>query len=106
MVLTPGLSLHKGQTNFPCDTGTMDFQEITSSWKLGDMENQYGDYGVCKHKNGHSDEKARNNYMSRLQTAKRIETLKDHVKSAYKAQGCTISADGAHVLDSNGNVIN
>ncbi len=96
----------EGQTNFPCDTGTMDFQEITNSWKIGDMEDQYGDYGVCKHKNGHSDEKARNNYKSRLQTAKRIETLKDHVKSTYKAQGCTISADGAHVLDSNGNVIN
>ena len=83
----------------------MDFLEITDSWEIDEMEEQYGDYGVCKHQNGHSDEEARNNYKSRLQTAKRIKALKDHVTTTYKAKGCTVSADGANVLDANGNVI-
>ena len=96
----------KGQENFKCESGTMDFLEITDSWEIDDMEEQYGDYGVCSHKNGKSDEKARNNYKARLQTAKRIDTLKKHVETTYKQQGCTISADGTHVLDKHGNPIN
>lgn len=69
------------------------------------MENQYGNYGVCKHKNGRTDSKAFQNYVSRLQFAKRVQVLKNHVQVTDHANHFTVSEDGAHVLDKQGKIV-
>ena len=94
----------EGKKSFKCDSGTMDFKKINSTWKEDRMEKQYGEYGVCKHKNGHSDDYARNNYINRLQYSKRVEALKKFVLKE-KEKGFSVSEDGAYVLNAKGDVI-
>lgn len=81
------------------------FKRITASSSVELMEKQYGDYGAIFHKNKHTDEYARDNYIARLQLPKRVMVLQDFVTENYKEKGFTVSEDGANVLDKNGQIV-
>ena len=81
------------------------FKKITQSSTITDMEDQYVDFAACQRTYGNSEEKTRKKYKSRLQFPKRIPTLIDHVQANDKAKHFTVSEDGAHVLDQQGNIV-
>ena len=81
------------------------FKKITQSSTITDMEDQYVDFAACQRTYGNSEEKTRKKYKSRLQFPKRIQKLIDHVQANDKANHFTVSEDGAHVLDQQGNIV-